>query len=62
MNLLDVLRLLINRLPVPRADEDERLREAEQRVNALDAMIWAQQAQRTKARHRRDTEAEHAAH
>lgn len=62
MNLLDVLRLLVNRLPDPRLDDDERLREAERRVNALDATIGAQQAQRTRERHRRDTEAQRAAH
>ncbi len=61
MNLLDVLRLLVNRLPVPRPDDDERLREAEQRMKYLDATIGAQQAQRTKERHRRDTEAHRAA-
>ncbi len=55
MKLLDVLRLLINRLPAPR-DDDERLREAEQRMNILDATIGAQQAQRTKDRHRREME------
>ncbi len=59
MKLLDVLRLLTNRLPVPR-DDDERLREAEQRVNALDTMIGAQRAQRTKERDRREKEGQRA--
>lgn len=55
MNLKDVLLVLVNRLPAPQ-DDDERLREAEKRINALDATIGAQQAQRTKERHRRDGE------
>ncbi len=45
---------------VTRLADDERLRDAEQRVNALDAMIGAQQARRDKERHRRDTEAQRA--
>jgi len=60
MNLLDALRFITNRLPLPREDDDERLHDAELRVNALDALIGAKQAQRTRERHRRDTEAEHA--
>lgn len=58
MKLLDVLRLLINQRPDPWAADDERLWEAEQRVNALDAMIGAQQAQRTKDRDMREKQKE----
>ncbi len=55
MKLVDVLRLLTNHLPDRWVDDDdERLREAEQRVNALDATIGAQQAQRARERDRRD--------
>ena len=46
MNLLDVLRLLTLRLPASREDDDERLRELEQRVNAL----GIQQAQQSRVR------------
>jgi len=62
MNLLDVLRLLVNRLPDSwiAADDDERLRHAEQRVNALDATIGAQQAQRARERARREKEGQRA--
>ena len=56
MKLLDVLRLLTNQRPDPWDDDDERLREAEQRVNALDAMIGAQRAQRDKGPDRREKE------
>jgi len=60
MKLLEVLRLLVNRLPDPWTDDDERLREAEQRVNALDASIGAQRAQRTRERERREKEGQRA--
>lgn len=46
MKLLDVLRMLVNRLPDPWTDDDERLRAAEQRVNA----IGAQQARQARER------------
>ena len=57
MRLRDLLRLLVNQLPAPRED-DERLREAEQRVNALDATIGAQQARKAGERELRDRRAE----
>lgn len=60
MKLLDVLRLLVNRLPDPWTEDDERLRQAEQRVNALDATIGAQQAQRARERDRREMEGQRA--
>lgn len=60
MKLLDVLRLLINQRPDPWAADDERLREAEQRVNALDARIGAQGAQGARERDRREMEDQRA--
>jgi len=60
MKLLDVLRLLVNQRPDPWGEDDEKLREAEQRINALDAMIGAQQAQRD--RDRREREGQRARH
>ena len=60
MNLRDVLRLFVNRLPDPWTDDDERLREAEQRVNVLDATIGAQRAQRDKDRHQGEREGQRA--
>lgn len=62
MNLLDVLRLLLNRPPDPPLDGDERLREAERRIMALDATIGAQQARRTRDRFAREQEARRATH
>jgi len=44
------LRLLVNRSPDPWTEDDERLREAERRVNVLDVTIGAQRAQRTRER------------
>jgi len=48
MNLLGVLRMLVNRLPDHWAEDDERLREAEQRVDTLATTLGAQRAQRTR--------------
>jgi len=41
-------------------DERQRVREMERRLAALDATIGAQQAARTRERHKADTEAERA--
>jgi len=60
MRLIEVLRLLVNRLPDPWTEDDERLREAERRVNVLDASIGAQGAQRDRERDWREMEDQRA--
>jgi len=60
MKLLEVLRLLVNRLPDPWTEDDDRLREAEQRVNVLDATIGAQRAQRIRERDQCEKEGQRA--
>ena len=60
MRLLEMLRRLLPHDADPWADDDERLREAEQRVNVLDATIGAQQAQHIRDRDRREMEGQRA--
>ncbi len=56
--LWELLHGLMARLGYADDDEseDERVRDMERRLAALDATIGAQQATKTRERHRRDTE------